>query len=190
MASKASKWHGRVERGADRCAVRGCRSPGEYRAPLSPPTFDGPGTWQYLCLDHVRAHNAAYDYFAGMSPDEIMAAQSPIAGWERRVRAFAHVGADAVPAWADFADPLDAISARFRPGRPRRPLDVFTPREREALGVLGLGEGCDLHAVRRRYSQLVRRFHPDRNGGDRRHEARLAAVIDAWQLLRRARAFA
>jgi curved DNA-binding protein CbpA len=44
--------------------------------------------------------------------------------------------------------------------------------------------------VRKRYSQLVRRYHPDRNGGDRSHEARLGAVIEAYQLLRKAAAFA
>ena len=37
---------------------------------------------------------------------------------------------------------------------------------------------------------LVRRFHPDRNGGDRRHEKKLGQVIDAWQTLKIARAFA
>jgi hypothetical protein len=189
MASKASKWHGRVERGADRCAVRGCQAPGEFRAPLSPPDFDGPCTYQYLCLDHVRAHNAAYNYFAGMSPEEIEAAQSPIAGWERRVRAFAANG-DPAPAWADFADPLDAIAARFRPKpAPARP-GRFTPREQAALAQLGLGDDADRHALRRAYSSLVRRFHPDKNGGDRRHEARLGQVIEAYQLLRQSRAFA
>ena len=185
----AARWHGRVGSGDIPCAVPGCGEPGEFRAPLTPGDFDGPGTYQYLCLDHVRAHNAAYNYFAGMSAEEIEAAQSPIAGWERRVRAFAHVGGDSAPAWADFADPLDAIAARFRPGHQRRPVDRFTAREREALGVLGLADDCDLHAVRHRYSALVRRYHPDRNGGDRAHEERLAAVIDAWQLLRRASAF-
>jgi curved DNA-binding protein CbpA len=44
--------------------------------------------------------------------------------------------------------------------------------------------------VRKRYSELVRRFHPDRNGGDRSHERQLAQVIAAWQSLRKARAFA
>jgi curved DNA-binding protein CbpA len=56
--------------------------------------------------------------------------------------------------------------------------------------VLGLREDADLHAVRRRYSELVRRFHPDRNGGDRSHEALLQSVVEAYQLLRRAAAFA
>ena len=45
-------------------------------------------------------------------------------------------------------------------------------------------------ALRRRYSVLVRRYHPDRNGGDRSHEARLQRVVEAYQLLRGAAAFA
>lgn len=172
-----------------RCSVAGCSGPGEFRAPMTPSTFDGPGQWRFLCLDHVRAHNASYNYFAGMSPEEIEAAQSPIAGWERTSRAFATQGADPAPSWAQFRDPLDAIAARFRPGMARRAVDRFSATERHALGVLGLADDVDLHGVRRRYSDLVRRYHPDRNGGDRRHEAELRKVIAAWQTLRKAPAF-
>ncbi|MEO6198828.1 MAG: molecular chaperone DnaJ, partial [Sphingomicrobium sp.] len=92
MAAKASKWHGRVEGAQDCCAVPGCGEPGEYKAPLAPANFDGPGSWRFLCLDHVREHNAKYNFFVGMSAEEITAAQSSIAGWERTSRPFAHVG--------------------------------------------------------------------------------------------------
>ena len=190
MASKAGKLHGRVEGAAERCGVPGCNEPGEFRAPLVPGDFDGPGAWRWLCLDHVREHNARYNFFDGMTPEEIQAAQSPVAGWERATRLFSAPGADPGPAWADFADPLDAIAARFRPGEPRRRVARFTADERHALGVLGLKDDTDLHAVRRRYSQLVRRYHPDRNGGDRSHESKLGEVIAAWQKLKGARAFA
>jgi curved DNA-binding protein CbpA len=47
-----------------------------------------------------------------------------------------------------------------------------------------------LHAVRASYSKLVRRFHPDRNGGDRSQERKLSEVIGAWQTLKTAKAFA
>ena len=196
--SKQGKWHGRVEGAHMACIVPGCPEPGEYRAPLIPgdPSAmlgtgsDGPGAWQYLCLDHVRAHNARYNYFTGMSMDEIEAAQSPIAGWERVTRAFATNGADRRPAWSDFWDPLDAIAARFRPGARRHSVDRFTAAERHALGAMGLGDDIDRTALRKRYSDLVRRYHPDRNGGDRSFEARLGQVIEAYQLLKSARAFA
>jgi len=187
---RPTKFHGRIEGSRHRCSVRGCKEPGEFRAPLSPGDFDGPGTWRWLCLDHVREHNAKYNFFDGMSPDEIEAAQSPIAGWDRQTRVFSAPGADPGPAWADFKDPLDAISARFRPGQARKPISRFTADEQHALGVLGLKGESDLHAVRRRYSELVRRYHPDRNGGDRSHERKLGQVIAAWQKLKTARAFA
>jgi hypothetical protein len=190
MATKASKWHGRVEGAAVRCSAPGCREPGEFRAPLTPGDFDGPGTWRWYCLDHVRAHNARYNFFEGMSAEEIEAAQSPIAGWERATRAFATNGADAGPAWRDFTDPLDAIAARFRRDARKQRANRFSAAERHALGVLDLGDDVDRMGLRKRYSELVRRFHPDRNGGDRSHEVKLRQVIEAYQMLKGSRAFA
>ena len=180
--------HGRVEGAQDRCAVPGCRAPGEFKAPLQPANFDGPGSWRFLCLEHVREHNSKYNFFEGMSPDEITEAQSPIAGWDRATRAFAHAGSDPAPSWSDFADPLEAISGRFR-RKHNEGTWRFSRHEQRALSILGLGEDADLKAVRSSYSKLVRRFHPDRNGGDRSHEGRLGEVIEAYQTLRKSAAF-
>ena len=184
--------HGKVEGAHGLCAVPGCRAPGEYKAPIQPANFDGPGIYRLMCLDHVREHNAKYNYFEGMSTDEITEAQSsPYGGWERPSRAFRHAGGDPPPAWSDFSDPLEAISARFRGTRREAPsTSRFSHPERRALSVLGLADDADRTALRQRYSQLVRRYHPDRNGGDRSHEKRLGDVIDAYQLLKKAQAFA
>ena len=190
MASKQAKMHGRVEGARANCAVPGCGEPGEYKAPLQPANFDGPGAWRFLCLDHVREHNAKYNFFDGMSPEEIQDAQSPLAGWDRPSRAFAANGADPPPRWGDFSDPLDAISGRFGHVREAQRPSRFSKAERQALSVLGLGDTADRHSLRQTYSTLVRRYHPDKNGGDRSHEERLAAVIEAYQLLRKSAAFA
>ena len=187
---KPSRLHGRIEGAGACCAVPGCDEPGEFKAPLSPSGFDGPGAWRFLCLEHVRAHNAKYNYFEGMSPEEITEAQSPLAGWERPSRRFSAAGSDPPPAWSDFSDPLDAIAGRFERRRAEPQTSRFTREEQRALSILGLGEDADRHAVRKRYSTLVRRFHPDRNGGDRSQEERLGRVIDAYQLLKTAAAFA
>lgn len=186
MASRNLKMHGRVEGATSYCAVPGCRQVGEYKAPVEAANFDGPGAWQLLCLEHVREHNSKYDFFEGMSPEEITEAQGPFGGWERPSRRFVHSGADPAPAWSDFSDPLDAIAARFRRSG-RAPQSRFSRDELRALAALGLGDDADLHSVRQRYSQLVRRYHPDRNGGARSQEKNLGAVIDAWQLLKSSR---
>jgi DnaJ-domain-containing protein 1 len=101
-----------------------------------------------------------------------------------------------MPRWADFTDPLDAIGARAAELRRRaagRSAENgwaqggarFTTEEREALGVMGLDPQADTKELRARYSLLVRKYHPDRNGGDRRHEAKLQQVVEAYQLLRK-----
>lgn len=190
MATKQSRMHGRVEGARAQCAIPGCDAPGEFKAPLQPANFDGPGSWRFLCLDHVREHNAKYNFFDGMSADEISRAQSPLGGWERSSRPFAANGSDPPPKWSDFADPLDAIATRFGSIREPRKPSRFDKAQRRALSVLGLGEDADRHRLRQRYSTLVRRYHPDKNGGDRSHEGRLGEVIEAYQLLRRAAAFA
>jgi hypothetical protein len=193
---RRERFHGRYEETGRECEAEGCREPGEFRAPGDrSATFDGPGNTRWFCLDHVREFNSEYDWFAGMTPEEIIEAQSPINGWRCDTRAFrADAGMDGVPRWADFDDPLDAIGARASELRARsagrQAYAKFTPREREALGVMGLDPQADRKRLRRRYSELVRKYHPDRNGGDRSHEGRLQRVVEAYQLLRNATAFA
>jgi hypothetical protein len=194
------RFHGRYETAGRACDAPDCREAGEFRAPgRRPHGVDGPGEWRWFCLDHVREFNAGYDWFEGMSAEEIISAQSPIAGWQTESRAFSpDAGLDGMPRWADYADPLDAISARARGIKNRAEsrataaaLDVwFSPDEARALEVMGLGSDTDRQRLRRRYSELVRRYHPDRNGGDRKHEARLGEVVEAYQLLRRSAALA
>jgi hypothetical protein len=189
-----ARFHGRVEANGRACAEPGCAEPGEFRAPLVEGAAggDGPPPFRWLCLDHVRAFNAGYNFFSGMSAEEIHAWQRPHAGWERESRAFAGSGADRGPRWADFTDPLDAIAARFRrePAPERGDGKPLSGQDRESLRVLGLAADADRRALRQRYSELVRRFHPDRNGGDRSHEADLQKVIAAYQQLKQAPAFA
>ena len=56
--------------------------------------------------------------------------------------------------------------------------------------TLGLDVDADRKGLRQRYSELVRRYHPDRNGGDRSHEKALQQVIEAYTALRSRPAFA
>ncbi|WP_298465147.1 DnaJ domain-containing protein [uncultured Erythrobacter sp.] len=195
----SAKLHGRHE-GADRtCERPGCREVGEFRAPgYRPSGFDGPGEWRWFCLEHVREFNAGYDWFEGMSAEEVIAAQSPVSGWKTESAAFSpRAAVDGMPRWADFDDPLDAISARANGIKSKAQREAamamdgrFSKDEAQALETMGLGSNTDRRRLRRRYSELVRRYHPDRNGGDRQFEARLGKVVEAYQLLRKSTAIA
>ncbi len=194
---RGDRFHGRFDTKGRQCQAPDCDEAGEFRAPGSHgSSFDGPGQYRWFCLDHVREFNSGYDWFEGMSEEEILAAQSPVAGWGNTARAFrADAVGDAMPRWADFEDPLEAINARAAgiKSRARHGAEVamdgrFTMDEAKALQVLGLSVELDRQKLRRRYTELVRRYHPDRNGGDRSHETRLGRVVEAYQLLRKSRA--
>lgn len=182
------------------CAVAGCPETGEFRAP--PESGNGSSSegprWRWLCLEHVREFNQKYNFFTGMSADEIEAAQRPYAGWERETRAFSSNATSPPPRWSDFSDPLDAIGAKFRDRmkraaeaeRHRKDGKFVSPDDRRALDVMGLDLDADRKALRTRYTELLRRYHPDHNGGDRTHERALQDVISAYSQLRKAPAFA
>jgi len=195
---RAARFHGRVEGAQRACSHPDCGEAGEFRAPPADTQHapDGPPQWRWFCLDHIRAFNQRYNFFKDMSPEEISAAQRPYAGWERETRAFSSAAASGTipPRWHDFHDPLDAIGARFKMRMAemaaRQDGKPLSSEDRSALKTLGLPPDADRAALRARYTALARKFHPDHNGGDRRHEKALQAVIAAYTHLRKAPAFA
>ena len=195
-----NRFHGRVE-GDRPCAAPGCPEPGEFRAPPAEgsarPGDEGP-RWRWFCLDHVKAFNQGYNFFTGMSPEEIADAQRPYAGWERETRAFSSNAHSPPPKWSDFSDPLDAIGAKFKErvakareaNQMRQDGRFLSAEDRKAMSVMGLSIDADRKALRTRYTELLRRYHPDHNGGDRSHEGALQSVIEAYGHLKKASVFA
>lgn len=132
------------------------------------------GGWQWFCLDHVRAFNARYNFFDGLAPDEIHEAQSPLAGWARTTT---ERGREAF----HFGDPHEMFTAARKAAQPKRWPEAADAR---ALGTLGLDDSASGAEVKKLYKALVRKYHPDSNGGDRTHEGKLQAVVAAYTHLR------
>src|SRR3972149_5462739 len=50
------------------CMASGCREAGEFKAPRS---RDRINDYMWFCLDHVREYNRSWDFFRGMTPEEV-----------------------------------------------------------------------------------------------------------------------
>ena len=178
-----------------RCAWEGCDQPGIYRAPKGNRAV---GEYHSFCLEHVRHYNTAFNFFSGMSPEEM----------EAHVRRNAQT--DGRPSWGfgaraggpdpryprgrmhtakgpTISDPLN-IFARYswqqRRNPPReqvRPLHELDRRALEALGFSGSATATEIKAA---YKALVKRHHPDANGGDKASEERLRSIIAAYTHLK------
>jgi curved DNA-binding protein CbpA len=172
-----------------RCEHPGCSAAGTYRAPMGRLRE---GQYFFFCLDHVREYNASYNYFAGMSDEAVARYQrDAIVGhrptWHMGVNQAAGSRRDAAADWASPTDPLGlhAHRARQRASEPEKPRHNRTALR--ALDALGLDDTADAPSIKSRYKELVKRLHPDANGGDRSSEEKLREIIRAYNYLRSAR---
>ncbi len=166
----------------------GCGAPGEYRAPKS---RDSLNDYWWFCLDHVRAYNASWDFYKGMTPGQIEAQLRADTSWQRPTWPLGRLGARLDDDL--LRDPLHPLNAGFGrghgPARPREPgqngSGHGTPAEmREPLATLGLEWPLTMDELKQRYHELAKRHHPDANGGDREAEDRLKTINLAYATLR------
>ncbi len=161
------------------CDLPGCGACGEYRAPKSRQTLTD---YWWFCLEHVRAYNAGWDFYKGMTPGEIEAQLRADTSWQRPTWPLGHLGATRLDEDA-LRDPLHMMD-HGRP-RARKPPGGETPQEmREPLNTLGLGWPLTLDELKHRYKELAKRHHPDANNGDRAAEERLKTINLAYSAVR------
>jgi hypothetical protein len=166
-----------------RCARPECENEGTHKVPKA---RDRLNEHLWFCLEHARAHNESWDYFAGMNETQIEAFRTealtghrptwPLGKRSARPRA----GVD----FSHIEDSYDVFGGVAEKERPRAPERHLTRPQLVALETLNLDASATLHQIKARYKELVKRFHPDANGGDRGAEERLKQVIKAYAVLR------
>jgi len=168
------------------CAHAGCTERGVHRAPMG---RNHEGMFFCFCVDHVREYNATYNYFDGMSDEDVAKYQrEAIVGhrptWAMGVNRAAKGHREEGRAPGGFTDSFNMFG-----GRAADP-DVEKPRRSyaatRALKTMGLDEAADADTIRAKYKELVKRMHPDANGGDRSSEERLREIIRAYKELKTA----
>jgi hypothetical protein len=165
------------------CEAKGCIGPGNCRVSKSPQNLS---EYIWYCASHARAHNESWDYFKGMDDADMERFREEAAfghrpTWPMGKRAArARTGQGPVSAQDSHAlFDEDAETATVR--RPERHL---TRLQAMAFDTLQLAHNATLIEIKARYKELVKRFHPDANGGDRGAEERLKQVIKAYGVLR------
>jgi hypothetical protein len=183
-----------VRQQAPVCQWKGCDAAGLYRAPAG---RGREGHYHLLCLEHVRQFNASYNYFEGMSNAEVEAYQKDsVIGhrptWKVGANSWAHGtrhGASTVgTAGPGLNDPhaFFAWRAERTTTRDTTARRALKPLERKSLEQLDLGATAGREEIKARFKELVKRHHPDANGGDKRSEDKLREVIQAYNYLKQA----
>jgi hypothetical protein len=181
-----------------RCEHKGCDELGLCKAPKPfssrvvqvPGQKAAPEDHYWFCQRHAAEYNESFDFFEGMTEDEITAFQ-------------ASAGHGHKPTWRFGGGPVGAEGRAARMNNPRGwkgakdwlynghtgkgEAAVARGRTRlqiRALDEMGLPHSAEPAQVRERYGALVKQYHPDSNGGDRSMEHRLHVVIRAFKALK------
>ncbi|HEY4941250.1 MAG TPA: J domain-containing protein [Rhizomicrobium sp.] len=166
------------------CARAGCAGDGGYRVSRSRENL---GEHIWLCLAHAREHNESWDFFRGMDEKDIESFRNDAITGHRPTWPLGKRAARMQNPFGSFAVHDDhgtvAEDGDSEP-RVRRPERTLTRLQIQALDTLRLPHGATLIEIKARYKELVKRFHPDANGGDRGAEERLKQVIKAYGVLR------
>jgi hypothetical protein len=163
------------------CAHPGCAAAGEYRAPRSRAELH---LFHWFCLDHVRAYNIAWNFYAGMSVAEVEREIRNDTVWQRPTWPMgARAGMRYAPRFRDYGmfgfEDEETPRAR-RDTASRRPLS----QQEHALAIFNLAPPLTLGALKARYKELVKLHHPDVHGGDKAAEERLKIINLAYATLK------
>jgi hypothetical protein len=166
------------------CDWKGCDNAATHRAPKG--RMRENEYWRF-CLDHVREYNHSYNYFSGMSDDAVLKYQKDAITGHRptwKMGTGNHPGPElGTDAARDPFNVFREFGARAK-AAPAEPPRAVRNAERKALHELGLEVGADKAEIKAKFKVLVKRHHPDANGGDRATEDKLREIIQAYNYLK------
>jgi hypothetical protein len=166
------------------CDWPDCAGTGEYRAPRSRQDLKN---FHWFCMVHIRRYNKAWNYYDGMSDKQVEEDLRYDTTWNRPSWPFSGVEKNLnskgpAPDINDFGGAFSqsgksnteaGTSMRHQPDTP----------EAEAMAVLDLTPPVTLIIIKQRYKELVKRYHPDANDGDKAAEEKFKQISQAYATL-------
>ena len=166
-----------------RCDSAKCLEKGEFRAPKSRVTLND---YYYFCLNHIKEYNKTWDFYKGMSVDQIEKSMRNDTVWDR-------------PSWPlkgknkiTFDDISEYIEEFVQTGGDKINKNYFNNKlldetlsieEKKAVKQLELSIPLSLEKVKKNYKKLVKIFHPDVNGNNKKAEEKFKEINESYRLL-------
>lgn len=174
------------------CAYFGCHEKGAYRAPKSRDHLEqGMDDWHWFCLIHIRDYNNRWNYYLNMSEGEIERERRADATWQRPSWTLGSHGESRRHKMSRgqlFQDPFDLFNdpfdgQRYRPSSQETPVSLQSA-EAKALAILDMSFPFTLAQLQKQYRALVKKHHPDANGGSLEAEEALKRINEAYGILK------
>ena len=162
------------------CDSPDCQKAGQYRAPKSREHLPD---YYWFCLEHVRVYNKSWNYYAGMSEDEVEVERRADTYWHRPTRP---LGGDSFYSYK-INDSFGLFEDQEVGEKTKSSNLAATGKELEALSILNLSPPVTRQEIKNKYKELVKIHHPDTNRDNKDAEEQLKLINRAYETLTRAK---
>ncbi|SVA51507.1 uncharacterized protein METZ01_LOCUS104361 [marine metagenome] len=166
------------------CDKETCENKGDYRAPKSRSNLNN---YYFFCLKHVTEYNKSWDFYKGLSVDQIELSMRKDTVWDR-------------PSWPLNGNPANVINQLkeflindYSLFEKEKEIQEFlrnklvneniTEEERKSLTILELKMPISVDEIKKRYKKLVKIFHPDVNDNNKNAERKFKEITEAYKIL-------
>ena len=161
------------------CSWENCKEIGEYKAPVE---RDNSRNFRYYCLEHIKIFNKNWNYFSNMSEDEIEFFIKSDLTWHKPTKSFSSSENFFKILWNNTLEDKISIfkNSNFKDFKKSR----LSEKDRQALEVLGLNYGVKWADIQKKFKGLVKKYHPDKNQGNKKYEDLLKKITVAYSQLK------
>ena len=167
-----------------KCDNKDCSCEGKFKAPKSRVLLN---QYYYFCMKHIKEYNKSWDFYKGLSVNQIENSMREDVIWNR-------------PSWPLKGNPqkiIDQINNFFNEdfneiNSDRNAFNYFKNKiidetlsedENRAIKVLKLDLPLDLTKIKKNYKKLVKIFHPDVNGNNKKAEEKFKEINNSYRIL-------
>ena len=162
------------------CEWENCSKIGNFKAPTEK---DNSKNFKWLCKDHIKLFNKKWNYFNGMSQNEIENFLKSDLTWHRPTQKFGSID--------NFFNILwnNALSDKFKIFEEEKFIHInnykkLCEKDKDAFRIMGLKFNDDWTTIQKKFKTLVKKFHPDKNSGSKLYEDKLKKITLAYNHLK------
>ncbi len=161
------------------CEWSNCNNEGKFKAPAEK---DNSKNFKWLCEEHIKLFNKNWNYFEGMSQDQIEKFLKSDLTWHRPTQKFGSVDNYFNILWNN------ALDDKFNIFKEDSSVNVkkrkLCEKDKDAFRIMDLELGADWSAIQKKFKTLVKKFHPDKHSGSKKYEDKLKKITLAYSHLK------
>ena len=157
-----------------------CEQSGDFKAPIEK---DNSKNYRWLCEEHIKLFNKSWNYFEGMNQNEIENFIKSDVTWHRPTQKFGSSD--------NFFNILwnNALNDKFNFFKQENNINNLNgtklyEKDKDALRIMELELNSSWPIIQKRFKTLVKKFHPDKNAGNKQFEDKLKKITLAYSHLK------